>query len=160
MKFFAAIFAGILVPAFFTIAGCGAKPKPEALPASSHSHNHVAPHGGKLVVLGDEDAHLEFVFDASLGKMTAYVFDAHAENAVRVAQPEFSLEIRVEDAEKPLLLKMKAVGNELTGETVRDTSQFEGTDPALVGRKRFQVATGEIDVRGERYRTQFEITAE
>ncbi len=35
---------------------------------SGHGHEHAAPHGGTLIVLGDEFAHLELVLDPGTGE--------------------------------------------------------------------------------------------
>ena len=45
---------------------------------SGHGHHHVAPHGGTLVVFGNEFAHLELVLDLSVGKLDAYFLDGMA----------------------------------------------------------------------------------
>ena len=54
-------------------------------PEPEGGHEHVAPHGGALVELGEELAHLELVHDPTTGTLTAYVLDGEAEQAVRVS---------------------------------------------------------------------------
>ena len=46
-------------------------------------HEHTAPHGGTLVVFGNEFAHIELVLDQTTGKLTAYVLDGEAEKSVQ-----------------------------------------------------------------------------
>src|SRR5688500_557791 len=53
---------GLLV-ALVLLAGCGESKH------SGHGHHHTPPHGGTPVILGNEDYHLEFVLDASNGKI-------------------------------------------------------------------------------------------
>lgn len=64
------------------------QPGPAAVPKAPRSEAHVAPHGGTLVQLGDEFAHLEFVFDSRHGHVTAYVLDRATETPARLkAEP-------------------------------------------------------------------------
>jgi hypothetical protein len=83
-------------------------------------HEHKAPHGGSLIELGEEFAHVEVVIDNEKTKVTAYVLDGEAEQPVRIKQPE--LQITVDPP--GLTLKLAAVANLMTGETVGDTSEF------------------------------------
>jgi hypothetical protein len=113
-------------------------------------HEHHAPHGGALQVLGEEAAHVELVLDETRGHLTAYVLDGEAEKAVRIAQPE--LEIAVTGlASGELALRLTAVANPLTGETVGDTSQFEAGSEKLVGVKRFGGTLTTIAAHGLRF---------
>src|SRR5579872_3126525 len=53
-----------------------------------HHHHHAekGPHGGALVAIDQDDAHLEVVLDDETGTLTAYVLDGHAEKAVAIRQ--------------------------------------------------------------------------
>ena len=93
----------------------------------SHGHAHTAPHGGKLVEVGDHQFNVELVLDRETGRLAAYVLDGHAENFVRIVQP--AIEVRLKEPTRGLLLT--AVANPATGETVGNTSQFEATAPWL-----------------------------
>jgi hypothetical protein len=99
-------------PLLILLAACD-KPAP-----ASHGHHHTAPHGGTLIRLGDEFAHIELVLDS--GKLTAYVLDGHAENAVRIEQKSLRISIDGVDVD------LAGVENPLTGEKVGDTSEFTG----------------------------------
>jgi hypothetical protein len=91
---------------------------------SGHAaHVHVAPHGGTLVEIGGHAYNLELLRDNAAGKLTAWVLDAHAENFVRVKATELALVAMPGGQYTPL--KLRAVANPATGETVGDTSQFE-----------------------------------
>ena len=111
--------------------------------AADAQHEHSAPHGGTLVVLGDEFVHLELVLDPKGGKLTAYVLDGEAERGIAVRQPSLGIEVQPEGGER-FALALKPVANVLTGETQgtippsfsgrarnasRVSSRFEGRDP-------------------------------
>lgn len=97
--------------------------------ADEGGHVHTAPHGGLLVILGEETAHVELLHDADKGELRAYLLGAHADSPVRVTQE--SIELSLDGIDKPLVLA--AVASALSGETVGDTSEFAVTDPALKG---------------------------
>jgi hypothetical protein len=120
----------------------------------------VAPHGGTLVILEHETAHLECVLDPAVGSLTVYVLDGHAEKAVRLRQPLVSLVIdAVATGEgepvklpKPMELALLAVANPLTGETAEESSQFAGGAEQLKGVKRFTGRWPGLVVRGREYK--------
>src|SRR5262245_43372286 len=58
-------------------------------------HHHEAPHGGTLVVLGEESAHIEITLDEESGALTAYVLDGEAEKAVALSATSITLAIKV-----------------------------------------------------------------
>lgn len=112
-------------------------------------HAHHAPHGGTLVEVGEHQFNLEFVVDPVGGRLTAYVLDAHAENFIRVGSP--SLEIHVVSPAPARVLILNAVANAATGETVGDTSQFEGSADWLKGVKSLSGTVARLEVRGANF---------
>ena len=121
--------------------------------ASGNAHEHKAPHGGTLIVLGTEFAHLELVLDAKTGTLTAYVLDGEAEKFVRVQQKEIALRLSVEDKQQePVAVTLKAVANVLTGEKEGDTAQFEGAASSLQGAARFSGVISALAARGTEFR--------
>jgi hypothetical protein len=134
--------------------GAAAPPPSSASPASngsgSEGHEHTAPHGGALVELGEEFAHLEIVLAASTGSLTAYVLDGEAEQAVRLAQPGIELVVMKDGA--PVKLTLQPVANELTGERAGDTSQFTVTSPDLRQVARFEGRIQSVNIRGQAFR--------
>lgn len=139
------------------LASCGERAADEratAAPAEhEHGHAHLAPHGGTLVELGEEAAHLELLVDAASGRLDAWVLDAEAEQYVRIAQA--ALVLRVEPPESgssPLELRLEAVASALTGETVGDSSRFAGTLPAPELARGFRARLESIELRGQTYR--------
>ena len=117
--------------------------------ATAHSHAHQAPHGGTLVVLGEEFAHIEVKVDSKTGALTAWVLDGECESAVRIAQT--SVTIRVGDGATAVDVALGAVANALTGESVGDTSQFDGVSPRIVGLDRFAGTVLSVNVKGQRF---------
>ena len=114
-------------------------------------HEHTAPHGGTLVVLGDEFTHVELVLEKATGKLTAYVLDDEAEKPVRLSQGAIELKINRLNSDQTLALQLKAVANVLTGETEGDTSQFEGQSDALAGATEFNAEIALIEVKGQTF---------
>lgn len=108
-------------------------------------HHHEAPHGGVLVELGDHVGNIEFLLEED-GTLTAYVFDAHAENAVRIEQPTLELLITVGDSTEAVSLD--AVANALTGESVGDTSEFVARVQSLAGKANFEAELKNITFKG------------
>src|SRR5262245_1267113 len=60
-----------------------------------HHHHHAekGPHGGALVAIGEDDAHLEIVLDADTGTLKAYVLDGEAANPVAIKQENVQLAV-------------------------------------------------------------------
>lgn len=143
----------LAVPFLALTAACGGD---EAHDHAGHDHGadhdhaaghvHVAPHGGALVVLGEEALHVEFVLDAD-GRISAYVLDGEAVAAVRLAEDALTLQVTLPDA-PAFELRLDAVASALTGETVGDTSEFGATEARLAGQKRFSGLLGPLEARG------------
>lgn len=112
-----------------------------------HAHVHTAPHKGTLVVFGEEFAHLEFVLDAGSGKLTAYALDGEAEKPVRLKQGEITVEFAPRGATTQTVT-LKPVANPLTGETAKDSSQYEGTSNWLKGVAKFDGAVKALTIKG------------
>lgn len=146
--------AGLIV-VIFTVAliltGCGQDPKRDQ-PSSGNAvpkHGHVPPHGGTAVELGEEEFHLELVLDRAAGRLTAYVFDGHLENFVRVQARFF--EIEANDGTGARILLFTAVTNQSTGEKEGDTSMFGVTADWLKSVVSFDGKLRELDIKGNRY---------
>jgi hypothetical protein len=123
-------------------------PGPSAEAAKKGSgHEHSAPHGGALVELGDEFAHLEIVLDAVTGTMIAYALDGEAEKPVRVKQSEIEIAVR----NSAVTIKLSGVSNALTGETTRDTSEFWGRSDRLKSATDFDGVVKTISIKGKQF---------
>jgi hypothetical protein len=133
-------------------AGAASQPaRPASGSSATEGHEHTAPHGGALVELGEEFAHLEIVLAASTGTLTAYALDGEAEQAVRLSQPALDIVVMRKGA-APLVLALRPVANELTGERDRDTSQFTITSPELRHLSRFEGRIQTVNIRGQEFR--------
>jgi hypothetical protein len=144
MKIFAQLLTLLVIG---SILGCS-KDVHSPHPATSAGHHHTAPHGGTLVALGDEFAHLEFVLDPTDGTLTAYVLDGEAENAVRLSGQPLDLSIG-----ENRTLTLEPVADELTGETVDDTATYRVTSEDLKGVEEFQGVLDSIDVKGQTFQS-------
>jgi hypothetical protein len=127
------------------LAGCGKAAAPPDADVPHHHHHH-APHGGAAVELGDEEYHVELVLDAATGTLQAYVLDAELENFVRSSAP--TLEIEATIAGAPKAVSLAAVPNAETGETVGDTSLYEGQADWLKAARVFDGTLKTIAIRG------------
>jgi len=128
-------------------AGCD-KPPPTAVAAVSPpaKHEHHPPHGGTPVVLGNEAYHLELVCDPDGGRLQAFVLDGEMENFIRTSEPSIEITATVGGVSKNLVLS--AVANPATGETVGDTSLFEGKAEWLKSTPVFDGVLKTITIRG------------
>ena len=112
-------------------------------------HEHTAPHGGTLVVLGEEFAHVELVLEKATGKLTGYVLDGEAKKPVRLSQGAIELKIDRLNSGHTVALQLIAVANVLTGETQGDTSHFAGQSDELIGATEFHAEIVAIVVKGQ-----------
>lgn len=112
-----------------SLSACGTADPPLHHPQAPGEHDHLAPHGGILVELGEEFAHVELLLERDEGALTAWLLDGDAERAVRSAAPD--LQVVLVQADAQLILNLAPVASALTGETAGDTSQFHVVDPRL-----------------------------
>ena len=138
--------AGLLLGATVIAAGCSKQAPVSTAAAKPPHHEHKPPHHGTPVVLGDEVYHVELVLDAAAGKLQAYVFDGELENFIRSSVPSIEIDAVVNGQPKTLVLS--AVANPATGETVGDTSLFEGQAEWLKTAKEFDATLKTITIRG------------
>ena len=115
---------------------------------NAQAHEHHPPHGGTLVEFGEEFAHLEFVFNAEQGILTAYSLDGEAEQPIRLKQKKIQLNIVLPFNGKTFPLSMNAVENPLTGESIGDTSEFQGQSDALKHSSSFNAVLSEVAIKG------------
>lgn len=150
---------GVISCICFAWIGCSQKVTGNAsAPATAPvpKHEHKPPHHGTLVVLGKEFSHVEMVLDPESGKLSAYALDGEAENPVKLAQKEMVLQITMTNSDgggkKHFTMKLVAVPNTLTGETVGDTSEFDGQSDSLKGVKDFDAVLTDITIRGSEFK--------
>jgi hypothetical protein len=98
-----------------------------AVAGDDHDHDHdehKPPHGGFLLEVGDHVAHVEVVHDAKDGKVTLYVLDKEAKEAVKIKDAP-KLNLMTEDG--AVQVETKAVEADKEGLA----SQFEAKSDAL-----------------------------
>jgi hypothetical protein len=123
-------------------------PSPSAEAAKKDGgHEHSAPHGGALIELGEEFAHVEIVLDAATGRLTAYALDGEAEKSVRVKQSEIEIAVK----NPSVTIRLGGVANALTGETADDTSEFSGQSDRLKGATDFNGVIQTISIKGKQF---------
>ncbi len=151
------LFAAMAVLALLGVA-CDRPPPAKAGPAAAGSeHAHVAPHGGRLIELGEHLANIELLLDATSGRLTAFVLDAHASRAIRIAQERITLRLDSTGADSrpagqpAIIIELLAVANTLTGETPGNTSQFEATVAPLRNVRRFSGRLTKIELMGRSF---------
>jgi hypothetical protein len=126
----------------------------EAEAEHEHHHHHAdkGPHGGALVAIGADDAHVELVLDGETGKLTAYVLDGEAEKPVAIKQASLQLGITLPDEDagektkgglpKDVFPLMLAAVDPQDGKA----SEFSGTADELKGVEHFDAALTSISV--------------
>ncbi len=122
-------------------AGCGNSQGNSSAPLL---REHGSPHGGTAIALGD-NFKIEWVLDAAVGKLQAYVLDDDMENFVRITPPSFDVTAKLPDRTE--VLHFVAIANTATGETVGSSSQFEAQADWLKTTKTFAAVLREINVK-------------
>ncbi|MDB6128902.1 MAG: hypothetical protein JWM04_9 [Verrucomicrobiales bacterium] len=117
--------------------------------AATAHHEHKPPHGGAPVELGEEEYHVEFVTERGSGILRAFVMDGELENFVRIEAP--TLEVTAKLPGKEEILILKPVPNSATGETVGNTSLFEGQADWLKTTTNFDAVLKQISVKTKTY---------
>ncbi|QOJ15421.1 MAG: hypothetical protein HRU75_12585 [Planctomycetia bacterium] len=123
--------------------------------AEAAAHQHLAPHGGVLVELGDHDANAEMLLDPDTGRLRLWLLDGCAANSLRSEADEIRMLVILpatpDRGESMFNLTLDAVANPLTGETLGDTSEFSVTSEDLRGVRAFKGVIQRIEMHGERY---------
>ena len=99
------LFAALL--AIVPLVGCNPTSKPPVAKSGDshdhagehghdHEHVHHGPHGGHLMVIGNEEYHAEWTHDES-GKVTFYILDAAAKKEVPIAAEQITIDVKVGD---------------------------------------------------------------
>ena len=126
------------------LIGCS-RPPGSPTPTATQHHHHAAPHGESLIEVGEELAHLELLWKPDSGRLTLYVIDGECEQAIRLKQAQLEM------VQAGQTYRLRAVANPLTGETVGDSSQFEGDLPGLRGQTRWNAKLKELKIAGQTF---------
>jgi hypothetical protein len=133
------------------LSGCRAGTAAERQEGNqSAAHEHSAPHGGLLVELGEEFAHVELVLNRREGALTAYVLDGEAEQPIRLSQ--LTIDVILDVPIPGSALTFGPVASVLTGEGAGDTSQFVIRHDALRISAPISGRLKALTVRGREFR--------
>jgi hypothetical protein len=102
-----------------------------------------------VVPFGGGDYSVELVLDRGSGTLSAYLLDDDLENFVR--SPDRSIRLRAAVGGGSRTLDLAAVANPATGETVGDTSLFQGRADWLRGGEGVDGVVESITVRGSSF---------
>jgi len=93
------------------------------------SHSHIGPNGGRLIVLGDEDYHAEFVIDHAKGEVIIRILDGTGREPVGIEQRTITLNFKSQG--RPHQIELVAA-NCPEGQASK-SSCFSGTSDLLRG---------------------------
>jgi hypothetical protein len=96
---------------------------------AGHDHAALGPNEGHVVVLGDEEYHIEWLHDDDAGTVTAILLDGEMKEEVSTTADVVTVEVTIGDAE-PRKYELPAV-NRSDDQSPR-ASRFELTEPALI----------------------------
>lgn len=120
-----------------------------------HGHHHEAPHGGTLISLGDHVAHLELKLDNETGTLKIWVLDGEAEKPLRIEAKTLTLrdvtavlDPRSSPQTPPFDLTLDAVPNDLTGESIGDSSTFVIVDARMTLFEKFTAKISDPSIPG------------
>ena len=146
--------AGIAAGVFVVLCGAcgsgGGRNVRASDTATGAAHEHHAPHGGTLVELGEEAAHLELVLDSAAGSLTAYPLDGEAEQSVRVRAARIDVQLSVA-GERLRPLALMAVASPLTGDTEQESAEYRASLELLKGAASVSGTIDSVAVRGVGY---------
>jgi len=101
--------------------------------------------------VGEETAHVEFVLDQETGELTAYVYDAHVQGPVAIAQSELKVAVTIEkegvdlpEAQEVILQAVEAKEGL--------ASQFAARVDALKGARHFDAAIETVKIQDREFK--------
>lgn len=103
-----------------------------------------------MVVLGEEEFHLEVLSDPAAGRLVVHVLDGHLEGYIRLPEPALEVVVRLADGERRLALD--AVRRGTNAAAPETTAVFAGEADWLQGLTRFQAEFPLLQIRGREYR--------
>ena len=141
------------MPIIFVAVGFGCGGGHDHEHGHNHDHNHgdghghKAPHGGKLVNVGDEFCHLEFVQEPESNRLQLHVMRFHPEMPVKFVMEQIEVSAKVGDEEKAVIFKPV----ELDGVTATDqpTSLYMAEVDWLKKAANFNGTVRELKIEGK-----------
>jgi hypothetical protein len=119
---------------------------------TEHAHPDKGPHGGPLAEWGDEDFHVEYVFDRDKKQVTYYILDGEAAKAMPVEAESVTLVLTHVTPQVDVTLKPEPEKADPEGKS----SRFVGTHDALGEKGPFKgLIRGKIAGKKEPYEDMF-----
>ena len=127
----------ISILALFLVLGCQESPSPPPSgpgegqhPEDHHDHDHGAlgPHGGHVLVLGDEQYHAEWTHDDKSGEIAIYLLDADIKEDVATTAELITIATTIREETQTYEL---AADNQDQADPPR-ASRFKTTNPNLL----------------------------
>jgi len=117
---------------------------------AEHEHPDEGLHGGKLIELGDEEYHGEWVVDQEAGTATVYILDGHVENPVPIEAEEITIS---QESGTTYSLAAKPMEGEPTGKSSRFVSMDEKLISLMDGHFHAKLL---LEIEGKRYNGDFD----
>jgi hypothetical protein len=95
---------------------------------AAHDHSAEGPHHGHLIELGNEEYHAELTHDETAGKVTIYLLDGHAKEAVLTTAKQVTIQLLVQGKRAEFRLAAVPVATDPTDHA----SRFELADHTLL----------------------------
>lgn len=145
MKFWNRALSGFALATALTVISTAAADDKQKSPPAEKGHDHptVGPHKGVLAEWGEEEYHVELVFDDKNKQATIYILDGTAKKAKPIAVTEVTLTLK---QKPPVTVKLKSTPDK--GDPEGQSSRFvakhdafakhqdlEGTISAKIGTK-------------------------
>ena len=131
------------------LAGCeSSAPRPSgakqdhAAGHHDHAHSSAGPHHGALIELGKDDFHAEWVHDDKQHRVTIYLLDSMAKDAVPIEATSLALNLLVDGKPQPHVLAAQPLATDPAGKS----SCFEKIDPTLSAAIDTPGTTGRLNV--------------
>jgi hypothetical protein len=121
----------------------------------THHHHHAehGPHGGAIVVIGEEAAHVEVVLDSKTGELTAYVYDEDLKNPVWVKQAELTMAVTLESEDKSALPESAVILLKARETKEGAAHEFFAVVPRLKGSEEFDGVLESIIIDGTTHKS-------
>jgi hypothetical protein len=127
MKSIATFAVTLLMAGSLSTVGCSSKSaEPAAAPAhDEHSHAEAGPHGGELIVLGNEEYHAEVLHE---NEAVVYLLDGSAKAAAAIDAAEVVLNVSHDGESEQFQLAARPEASDPAGKA----SRFASNDAELV----------------------------
>lgn len=119
----------------------GAPPTPKPAKPDVHAHAEVGPHKGRLIELGEEEYHAEFVLDEKTHTVSIYLLDGAVKKYVPIPAKEITVTLKHDGKSESFKLKATPQKADPSGQssmfTLKDEEfvddlHHKGSEPRLM----------------------------